>query len=241
MQGTRLSEMTAEGRKSSALNPLPVHDASTIRTEVLKRLRTAIIVNEIPPGTRLIQTSLAEQLAVSRMPVRDAINDLVSEGLVEALPGGGATVSTLSVADMRAVYAVRAPLEVEAVKWVAAAPGLDLSAMDDVFERRQLASRTSAQGPRTEELWDLDRDFHWAIYAATKNRFLLAALAPVWSQISRIMFAVHSIPDYSEVAWCEHEAIAKAIRDGDVDLAEALTREHLSKAADTLIGALAAA
>ncbi|MGQ4596391.1 FCD domain-containing protein [Nocardia sp. R6R-6] len=208
---------------------------------MLKRLRSAIILNEIPPGTRLIQTSLATQLAVSRMPVRDAINDLISEGLVESLPGGGATVSTLSVADMRAVYAVRSPLEVEAVRWAAATPGLDLSAMDAVLERKLEVSQAGVPGLSTEELWDLDRDFHWAIYAATRNRFLLAALAPVWSQISRIMFAVHSIPDYSEVAWREHEAIAQAIRDGDVDLAESLTREHLSQAANTLIGALAAA
>ena len=215
---------------SSNLSALPARDASTVGAEVGRRLRAAITLNEIPPGSRLTQTSLAEQLGVSRMPVRDAISDLVAEGFAEALPTGGAVVTGLSSDDMRAVYAVRAPLEVEATRWVASNPDADLREIDRILTvRRELG----AGGPQT--LWDLDRDFHWAIYNAAGNRFLTAALAPLWSQISRIMFAVHTVLDYGEVAWSEHAAIADAIRAGDVEEAERVRRAHITHSADMLI------
>jgi DNA-binding GntR family transcriptional regulator len=212
---------------------IPIRDASSTRLAVLNQLRRAITVNELPAGTRLIQTQLAEQLGVSRMPVRDAISDLIGEGLAEPLPGGGAVVTALSVSDMRAVYAVRAPLELEAVRLVAIAPNRDLSAVDGIIKRHRPLLRAG-----TRELLDLDRDFHWAIYRATENRFLLAALTPVWSQISRIMFAVLNIPSYSEIAWREHVAIAESIKAGDVETAVQLTGQHITNGADRLIGSL---
>lgn len=215
------------------LQRLPVRDASSTRAAVLDKLKRAITVNELPAGTRLIQTQLAEQLGVSRMPVRDAISDLVAEGLAEPLAGGGAVVTALSVADMRAVYAVREPLELEAVRLVASSmPGRDLTAVEGIIERHH--PYLASGNPR--ELLDLDRDFHWAIYRATGNRFLLSALTPVWSQISRIMFAVLKVPTYSEIAWREHEAIAKAIKAGDAERAVALTHQHITNGADRLIG-----
>ena len=217
---------------TSNLVRLPVRDASGMRLAVLERLRRAITVNELPAGTRLIQTQLAERLGVSRMPVRDAINDLIAEGLAEPLPTGGAMVTALTVADMRAVYAVRAPLELEAVRLVAASGGNDYQALDGVIERHHGLLKAGAQ----EQLLDLDRDFHWALYRATGNRFLLASLTPVWSQVSRIMFAVLNIPSYSEVAWREHEAIADAVKAGNVDQAVELARLHLTNGANRLIG-----
>jgi DNA-binding GntR family transcriptional regulator len=228
----RLSEQLGEGALGSpTLIRLPVRDASSTRLAVLNQLRRAITVNELPAGTRLIQTQLADRLGVSRMPVRDAISDLVAEGLAEPLPGGGAVVTVLSVEDMRAVYAVRASLELEAVRLVATAQNADLSAVDGIIERH----RPLLQGG-TQDLLDLDRDFHWAIYRATGNRFLLAALTPVWSQISRIMFAVLNIPSYSEIAWREHVAIADAIKAGDVETAVHLTEQHITNGGDRLIG-----
>lgn len=214
------------------LERLPVRDASSTRAAVLNKLKRAITVNELPPGTRLIQTQLAEQLGVSRMPVRDAISDLVAEGLAEPLAGGGAVVTALSVADMRAVYAVRASLELEAVRLVASTPGTDLTAVEGIIARHH--PYLASGNPR--ELLDLDRDFHWAIYRATGNRFLLSALTPVWSQISRIMFAVLKVPTYSEIAWREHEEIAEAIKASDAERAVGLTHQHITNGADRLIG-----
>lgn len=217
--------------RAPMLQPVPTRDVSGTRVAVLNQLKRAITVNELPAGTRLIQTQLAERLGVSRMPVRDAISDLVAEGLAEPLPGGGAVVTELSVEDMRAVYAVRAPLEVEAVRLVAGMQNPDLTAVEGIIDRHRPLLPAG-----TRELLDLDRDFHWAIYRATGNRFLLAALTPIWSQVSRIMFAVLNIPSYSEIAWREHVAIADAIKLGDVQTAVSLTHQHITNGADRLIG-----
>jgi DNA-binding GntR family transcriptional regulator len=214
------------------LAPIPPRDASGTRMAVLSQLKRAITVNELPAGTRLIQTQLADRLGVSRMPVRDAISDLIAEGLAEPLPGGGAVVTPLSVEDMHAVYAVRAPLELEAVRLVASSP--DLSGVRAIISRH----RPLLEAGSNAELLDLDREFHWAIYRAAGNRFLLASLAPVWSQISRIMFAVLELPSYREIAWREHVAIAEALEAGDEETAVELTRSHITNGATRLIGSL---
>lgn len=229
---TNQRSLSSDMLQPPLLERLPVRDASSTRAAVLDRLKRAITVNELPPGTRLIQTQLADRLGVSRMPVRDAISDLVAEGLAEPLPGGGAVVTALSVADMRAVYAVREPLELEAVRLVASSSDPDLTVIEEIIERHHpfLASGDP------QRLLDLDRDFHWAIYRATDNRFLLSALTPVWSQISRIMFAVLKVPSYSQTVWREHEAIAEAIKAGDADRAVMLTHQHITNGADRLIG-----
>lgn len=212
--------------------PLEVPDASAIRRAVLERLRQAIRVGEMPGGTRLRQTQLAAQLGVSRMPVRDAIGDLVAEGLAIATPTGGAVVSTLTPDDMRDVYAVRACLEVEAVRIVAANPptGLVDSLWEIVGRAEPLVESAAA-----EWATGLDREFHWTIYRAADNRFLEMALTPMWAQVERIMHAVLAMPHYLPTVWEEHRTIVEAIADADPDTAAAVSLAHVRQAADRLI------
>lgn len=186
----------------------------------------------MPGGTRLLQTQLAAQLGVSRMPVRDAIGDLVAEGLAILGPNGGAMVSVLTPGDMRDVYAVRACLEEEAVRLVAADPPAGLAEDLEQILRRAQPLVESGSG---DEATALDREFHWLIYRAANNRFLEMALTPMWAQVERIMYAILTMPHYLPTVWEEHRGIVEAIAAADADLAAERSLAHVHQAADRLI------
>ena len=77
---------------------------------VLQRLRNAILSGELGPGTKLIETDLAERFGTSRRPVRQAIRELMGEGLIVELPRRGTVVSTMTTRDLAEVYAIREAL-----------------------------------------------------------------------------------------------------------------------------------
>lgn len=212
---------------------IQVPDAAAVRRAVLERLRSEIRVGALPGGTRLRQTQLAERLGVSRMPVRDAIGDLVAEGLAVGKPSGGAFVSELTREDMYNVYSVRAALEVHAV--TAACEGDRASQL--VTDLRAILARAEPHiaAGELENLTELDKEFHWAIYGATNNRFVEVAMTPMWAQVDRIMYAVLTLPEYMPTAWGEHAAIANALEAGDAKRAAKLMHVHVTNAADRLI------
>lgn len=212
---------------------IQVPDAAAVRRAVLERLRSEIRVGALPGGTRLRQTQLAERLGVSRMPVRDAIGDLVSEGLAISKPSGGAFVSELTREDMYNVYGVRAALEVHAVEMACASDSVEQLVVD---LRAVLAeAEPHIVGGNLERLTELDKAFHWTIYRATENRFIEVAMTPMWAQVDRIMYAVLKLPDYMPTAWGEHAVIAEAIAAGDAKRAAKVMHVHVANAAERLI------
>lgn len=211
---------------------LQLPDAAAVKRAVHERIRRAITVGEMPPGSRLVQTQLAEALGVSRMPVRDAINDLIAEGLATAMSAGGAVVSQLSQKDMHDVYAIRTCLEIHAVRDLASrVTDEDVRTFRAIIDSAQPLIRS---GEMVKAL-ELDKEFHWAIYQATGNRFLEMALTPMWAQVERIMFALVQIPRYLPVVWAEHSSIVDALEARDADAAALSSERHLLGAARRLI------
>ena len=84
---------------------------STLRAHVAERLRTAILAGDIPPGAPLVETALSERFDVSRGPLREALRQLIEEGLVVTVPYTGTHVAPLSVDDVREIYSLRTALE----------------------------------------------------------------------------------------------------------------------------------
>ncbi|MEV5846142.1 GntR family transcriptional regulator [Streptomyces sp. NPDC051985] len=211
----------------SVLSELPPRDTTALVRDVRERLRLAIVMEEIPAGTKLNQVQVAKQLGVSRMPVRTAIGELASEGLLEPVPGGGVAVRRLNERDVRNVYDVRAALESQAVRSVARqhpAEGL-------VRIRQVLAvHKPHVRGYGAAQLLAADREFHMAILDATENPYFRQAITPVWSTVERAMVRSLHITEVFTTAWEQHEEIAQALESGDPDLAEARIRHHLGHA-----------
>ena len=213
----------------SALSALPPRDSSALARSVRDRLRLAIVLEELPAGVRLNQVQVAEQLGVSRMPVRVAAADLVVEGLLEPLPTGGVAVKALDVADVEAAYRVREALEAQAVREVAQTrPQAGLDRLSEVLEQHaELGGSRDVQ-----QLLELDRAFHWSILEATENPYFSRAMVPMWSVVERAMVGMlRTVPDMFDVAWREHREIAEALTAGDADLAEWRIRSHIRDSA----------
>lgn len=188
----------------------------SVREVVTDRVRRAILEQEIRPGTRLRQTQLADALGVSRMPVRDAIQDLVAEGLLEALPHGGVRVPPFDITDVLDALLLRGPLEREAVR-AALARGVT----DPELERLDRAHT----GPA----------LHRALGELSGNRFLVAALATVWTQVDR---AAHALPASTvcHPGCADHTRLVAALRAGDLAAATETLDGHLAALCDEVAG-----
>ncbi|MET0901204.1 MAG: GntR family transcriptional regulator [Mycobacterium sp.] len=220
------------GRSShsfSALGALPPRDTTALARSVRDRLRLAIVLEEIPAGVRLNQVLVAEQLGVSRMPVRVAAADLVIEGLLEPLPTGGVAVRVLSKRDVEAAYKVREALEAQAVRDVAnTRPEAGLKELFAILKRHEELGGVND----TPVLLELDRAFHGAILDATDNPYFSRAMVPMWSVVERAMVGMlRTVPDLFDTAWKQHRQIAEALAVGNADLAEQLAREHIRDSA----------
>lgn len=217
---------------SSALDALPPRDSSVLVRTVRDRLRRAIVVEELAPGSRLNQVQVATLLGVSRMPVRAAAADLVAEGLLEPIATGGFAVRALTRDDVLGAYAVRGALEAQAVQDVARhRPAQALGALELILRRHEALDGAND----TAALLELDRAFHTTILDATGNPYFARAMVPLWSIVERSMVGmIRTVPDMFQRAWREHHDIADAIRAGDVDVAEARIRDHLVGASTQL-------
>jgi DNA-binding GntR family transcriptional regulator len=196
-------------------------------------LREQIISGVLAARERLVETSLAERLEVSRGPIREALKLLVEEGLVVNLPRRGASVVELAPRDVRELYDYRAAIESRAVR-LAVAAGPESAAVDELeaLVRRvaEAADRGDAAGAR-----ELDLVFHESLYALAGNRRLLAAfrrLVPSLRLVNRSRYELfHSLQEAPQ----EHWPIIEAIRRGDGAGAEREIDRHLEHAKQQLI------
>ncbi|QJW36394.1 GntR family transcriptional regulator [Cellulosimicrobium protaetiae] len=201
---------------------------------VARVLRDQIVDGERGPGSRLVERELADELGVSRVPVREALRALVAEGLVTPRPRSWAVVRTFSPDDVAHLLEVRAALEVLAARRAAerAAPQ-DLTALADALAREeQAAARDDATAARRAAA-----DFHEALLAAAGNS-VLDELTAVTASRSRWLLGQHE--DLAGMAG-EHRHLLDAIRAGDADEAAHQVAAHLETSRRALTARRAAA
>ena len=187
--------------------------------QVYASLLDAISDGSMAPGVRVMQEDIAEQLAVSRQPVLQALRLLKKDGFVQDAPGRGVLVAPLDVARLVQIYQVRSALDGLAAR-LAARARYKLDA--------QLISRgrAAARGQDIKAMMAADAAFHTAIYVASGNPLIAQSAQLHWHHIRRAMGAVLQVSTMRESIWDEHAAIAKAISEGDEDTAETLICEH---------------
>jgi DNA-binding GntR family transcriptional regulator len=192
-----------------------------VHAELLER----IVAGELPPGARLRQEALAEELGVSRTPLREALARLVSEGLVEFVPNRGATVAGRDFTDMEQAWRARLVIEPGAARLAAERqePFAIESMRQTVLRQRSVADDVTAS-------FALNREFHLALVAAAGNAHLSQFAELLWlSRIGVPIFAGQARDRAQILAWAdEHEAIAEAVAAGSAARAERLTRDHIA-------------
>jgi DNA-binding GntR family transcriptional regulator len=216
---TRLSAV----RISTALQPLP--RSTSTADLVVDALRGAILAGRLGPGETLVERRLAEQLGVSKTPVREAIIALAASGLVTIAPNRGAVVRAVSSADVVKAYEVRLLLEPWAVARTVRRADPDATAAAQAaleHARQQLADGDHV------ELSLANRRFHRALYAGCDNEIVLAQLDGLQelAALGAVAMIWERWPTWRE-EYTEHEAILAAARDGAAGTAERLLRAHI--------------
>ena len=194
---------------------------------VYTSLLDAISDGTLLPGARIMQEDIAEQLAVSRQPVLQALRLLRKDGFLLDAPGRGVLVVPLDVAALVHIYQVRSALDALAAR-LAARVRYRLDAQ--LLGNGRLAARSSD----IKAMMTADAAFHSAIYAASGNPLIAQTAQTHWHHIRRAMGAVLQVSTMRETIWDEHEAIACAIGQGNENLAETLTRQHGEDASSNL-------
>lgn len=186
-------------------------------------LRERIRTGEIPPGTRLRQEVLAEELGISRTPLREAMRLLAADGLVELEPNRGAIVTALRHDDQVAFWEARLALEPAAARLAAERP----SATGIEAMRTAIAEQRSARADG--EGFAANRAFHLALVAAAGNPHLDRFAETLWVRtVGQSIYTAQSSDATVVAAYADqHAAMLAAIERGDAERAERLTREHI--------------
>lgn len=199
---------------------------------IADRIRTLIRDGALRPGTQLGEARLAESLGVSRGPVREALQRLIQEDLLEGRPHRGVFVRSLDADDIHDVYLARSAIERAAVRRVATGADDDLTALRSLLDRMEQATGSE----RWEEVARLDLEFHLALVRASGSRRLLRMFRTLVIETSMCLQALEDAYPVRDELVAEHRSLYRAITDGDPDHAEELVGEHLEAAIVELTG-----
>lgn len=176
------------------------------------------------PGARLRETDLADRFGISRTPVREAIRQLETDGLVIHLPRQGATIRSLDHAEVVELYEMRAVLEGTAARLAARAASdielAELSALNAELDR----------APVGDAARELNRVFHRTLIDAARNRFLIKSMSALQKTLLILGPTTLGDPDRARRAVTEHAAVLAALQTRDGAGAEAAMRAHVEAA-----------
>ncbi|MGN6283802.1 MAG: GntR family transcriptional regulator [Afipia sp.] len=187
-------------------------------------IEDAVIAGEFLPGDRLDEISLAERFGVSRTPVREALLQLGAEGFIEIRPRRGAIVSILSPTQLFEMFETMA--EVESACGRLAARRLTPE-NDAAMEEAHRACERAAQDGDTEQYYAMNRNFHEAIYRATRNAFLADQAFALHKRLSAYRRVQLRARNRLLQSLQEHAGILEAIRAGNEQLAANRLHGHV--------------
>ncbi|ACM39522.1 MULTISPECIES: GntR family transcriptional regulator [Rhizobium/Agrobacterium group] len=186
-------------------------------------LRESIVSGQYDPGQQLRQDELAEQYGTSRIPVREALRQLETEGLVTISPNKGAVVKGFSLDDIVEMFDIRIALECRALKL--AVPNF---AIEDVEMARQILEEYDAS-PEPTNWGEMNWRFHWTLYAPCDRPRLLSMIEANYGHVNRFIRTQVSMASGKARPQKEHLEILDLCQKGDVASAAALLESHIEQ------------
>jgi DNA-binding GntR family transcriptional regulator len=194
------------------------------RLKLRDQIENEILTGDMPPGFRLDEVTLANRFGVSRTPIREALFQLASAGLIEIRPRRGAVVAEVGPERMVQMFEVMAGLEGMAGRLAARRhTDADRGSLIDAHEACRVAAET---GDADAYYYENER-FHHAIYAASHNAFLIDQCAALHRRLKPYRRIQLQVKNRVANSLAEHEAIVDAILSLDGDKAERLLRDHI--------------
>jgi DNA-binding GntR family transcriptional regulator len=209
-----------------------VRPTATVNAQVLEALRAAVITGELPPGTLHSVHTLAEQLGVSRTPVREALIKLAEQGMVRFERNRGVRILQTSLHDLEEVFALRLLLEVPATRRAVGQLGTatrgELRAVFGAMER-------AAAADNEFRMWQHDRRFHRVLLEASGNGRLAEYVDGLRDMVLRKgVSTAHQTRSLADIV-AEHRAVLEHVLAGDADAAAEAMRVHILRTAELLV------
>jgi DNA-binding GntR family transcriptional regulator len=217
---------------------LPRAKSRTLRSEVVNIIRDAIMSGRLKPGEHLKETLIAEQMSVSRSPVREAFRQLEQEGLIVSIPNQGSYVTAFDEDDIKEIFALRAALEDLACEVILQEGRLhpaDLERLETYIEQQ----REAIAAQDFDQLTKLDMEFHEFICEKSGFERLLRMWRGLRAQIQVLFFqrfqALEQVPQTVDT---DHTDILEALRQGDAKQFSEINREINARVAEECVQVL---
>lgn len=206
----------------------------SLRGRVFRRLRNDILSGVYKEHDELRETTIGEELGVSRTPVREALRQLELEGLVTIVPNKGAYVTGISKKDVHDIYKIRSMLEGMCARWATRyITPEQIGELEEVILLSEFHLKRKNE-EKAVQVSELDGKFHKVLYEASNSRILEHVLSDFHKYVQ--MARIHSVEsrERAEKSIEEHRAILEAIKGKDEDQAERLANAHVMKAMENL-------
>ncbi len=219
----------------SRLQPIDLDTYQPLREAVCETLRDAIRKGILEPGERLMEVQLADELGISRTPVREAIRKLEQEGYVIMMPRRGTYVSDISTGDVKEIFEIRSALE-------SLAAGLAARRIepDELETLQNLLIEIEGYIAKNdiEKIVETDIKFHGLLYKVSRNERLVNIINNLKEQLARFRTLSMSYPGRLQETLEEHSEMVEAIANGDVSAARDAAEHHMERAEKTYLKAI---
>jgi DNA-binding GntR family transcriptional regulator len=203
---------------------------STLRAQIAERLRAAILAGDIPPGAALVETALSQRFQVSRGPLREALRQLIEEGLVVTVPYTGTHVASLSVEDVREIYSLRTALEIFAIEQVW--ERRDARFRAELVRRNDALVGTIDAGDDRRSI-EAELAFHGLVYEASGHHLLQRAWASLRGRLQLYWAAHHRAHGRRGPRRDSHDSYIAAVLGDDLAAVRAEIAGHMRRGAET--------
>jgi DNA-binding GntR family transcriptional regulator len=196
----------------------------SLRGKIFNILRQQILDGKYSAGDSLVETKLAEELGVSRTPIREAIRQLELEGLVTSIPNKGVLVKGITEKDIEDIYTIRMVLEGLAAKW--AAEKITDGEIKELQDKFELMEFYTPKGDM-EQVAKLNTEFHEIIFRATKSGVIQHILTDFQYYVQWARYESLKSPGRAQKALEEHKKILDAFIKRDLIAAESCVTQHI--------------
>lgn len=200
--------------------------SKSLTSIIFDKIREDILNGKYQRGEKLVEAKLADELGVSRTPVREALKQLELDGLVDNIPNRGVVVKGISALDVQDIYTIREAVEAIAAGWaVERMSDEEIESLQEIYELMEFYTFKKD----VDKIFELNTTFHETIYRGTKSRYLEHILKDFQQFIKSTRRKALGLEGRAESALVEHKSIVDAFKSRDKETAVELTRKHVGQ------------